>query len=64
MSMLWCERLCFQLRSECVQVVEVTDREAVGELLRLKEYVDVIIPRGGVDLCIRGRYLSVHMLDE
>ena len=41
------------LPSECVQVVETTDREAVGELLRLKEHVDVIIPRGGKGLIER-----------
>ena len=41
------------LPAECVQVVETTDREAVGELLRLKDYVDVIIPRGGKGLIER-----------
>ena len=41
------------LPSECVQVVETTDREAVGELLRLKDSVDVIIPRGGKGLIER-----------
>ncbi|MEH6457071.1 MAG: glutamate-5-semialdehyde dehydrogenase, partial [Cocleimonas sp.] len=41
------------LPAECVQVVETTDREAVGELLRLKDYVDVIIPRGGKSLIER-----------
>ena len=41
------------LPAECVQVVETTDREAVGELLRLNEYVDVIIPRGGKSLIER-----------
>jgi glutamate-5-semialdehyde dehydrogenase len=41
------------LPSECVQVVETTDREAVGELLRLKDYVDIIIPRGGKGLIER-----------
>ena len=41
------------LPSECVQVVEMTDREAVGELLRLKDSVDVIIPRGGKGLIER-----------
>ena len=41
------------LPSECVQVVETTDREAVGELLRLKDHVDVIIPRGGKSLIER-----------
>lgn len=41
------------LPAECVQVVETTDRAAVGELLRLKDYVDVIIPRGGKGLIER-----------
>ena len=41
------------LPSTCVQVVETTDREAVGELLRLKDSVDVIIPRGGKGLIER-----------
>ena len=41
------------LPPECVQVVETTDREAVGELLRLKDSVDVIIPRGGKGLIER-----------
>jgi len=41
------------LPSDCVQVVETTDREAVGELLRLKDFVDVIIPRGGKGLIER-----------
>ena len=36
-----------------MQVVETTDRAAVGELLRLKESVDVIIPRGGKSLIER-----------
>jgi len=41
------------LPAECVQVVETTDRDAVGELLRLKDSVDVIIPRGGKGLIER-----------
>ena len=41
------------LPSECVQVVETTNRDAVGELLRLKDSVDVIIPRGGKGLIER-----------
>lgn len=41
------------LPADCVQVVETTDREAVGELLRLKDHVDVIIPRGGKSLIER-----------
>ncbi|MBF0422026.1 MAG: glutamate-5-semialdehyde dehydrogenase [Magnetococcales bacterium] len=35
---------------EAVQFVNTTDRAAVGALLRLDEYVDVIIPRGGKGL--------------
>ena len=41
------------LPAEVVQVVETTDRAAVGALLRLKEDVDVIIPRGGKSLIER-----------
>lgn len=41
------------LPSHAVQVVETTDRAAVGELLRAKAYVDVIIPRGGKSLIER-----------
>jgi len=41
------------LPSDCVQVVETTDRAAVGELLKLKDSVDVIIPRGGKGLIER-----------
>ena len=36
-----------------VQVVETTDRDAVGQLVSLKDYVDVIIPRGGKGLVER-----------
>ncbi|TXH69226.1 MAG: glutamate-5-semialdehyde dehydrogenase [Thiothrix sp.] len=41
------------LPAACVQVIETTDRAAVGELLRAREYVDVIIPRGGKSLIER-----------
>ena len=41
------------LPADVVQVIETTDRAAVGELLRLKEDVDVIIPRGGKSLIER-----------
>jgi glutamate-5-semialdehyde dehydrogenase len=37
----------------CVQVIETTDRAAVGELIRMTEYVDVIVPRGGKSLIQR-----------
>lgn len=41
------------LPSEAVQVVETTDREAVGELITMDRYVDVIVPRGGKSLIER-----------
>jgi len=41
------------LPAQVVQVVETTDREAVGELITSNAYVDVIIPRGGKSLIER-----------
>jgi len=41
------------LPAHAVQVVETTDRAAVGELITMKEYVDVIVPRGGKGLIER-----------
>ncbi len=41
------------LPKAAVQVVETTDRAAVGELITMKEYVDVIVPRGGKGLIER-----------
>jgi glutamate-5-semialdehyde dehydrogenase len=41
------------LPADAVQVVESTDRAAVGELITLKEFVDVIVPRGGKGLIER-----------
>ncbi|MBI5782685.1 MAG: glutamate-5-semialdehyde dehydrogenase, partial [Gammaproteobacteria bacterium] len=41
------------LPEDAVQVVETTDRAAVGELIRMKECVDVIVPRGGKSLIER-----------
>lgn len=41
------------LPSDVVQVVETTDRAAVGELIAMPEYVDVIVPRGGKGLIER-----------
>lgn len=38
------------LPAEAVQVVPTTDRAAVGELLTMPQYVDVVIPRGGKGL--------------
>lgn len=37
----------------CVQVVETTDRAAVGALIAMPEFVDVIVPRGGKSLIER-----------
>lgn len=41
------------LPANAVQVVETTDRAAVGELITMTEYVDVIVPRGGRSLIER-----------
>ncbi len=41
------------LPANCVQVIATTDRSAVGHLLAMKDYVDVIIPRGGKGLIER-----------
>ena len=41
------------LPADAVQVVETTDRAAVGELITMKDYVDVIVPRGGKSLIER-----------
>jgi glutamate-5-semialdehyde dehydrogenase len=41
------------LPATAVQVVATTDRAAVGELLTLEDYVDVIVPRGGKGLIER-----------
>ncbi|MFZ5698325.1 MAG: glutamate-5-semialdehyde dehydrogenase [Pseudomonadota bacterium] len=41
------------LPKEVVQVVDTTDRAAVGMLVAMPEYVDVIIPRGGKSLIER-----------
>ncbi len=42
-----------ELPRAAVQVVETADRAAVGELIRMREYVDVIVPRGGKGLIAR-----------
>jgi glutamate-5-semialdehyde dehydrogenase len=38
------------LPEDCVAMVEDTNRESVLKLVRLKAYIDVIIPRGGLEL--------------
>ena len=41
------------LPADAVQVIETTDRAAVGALLRLDDCIDVIVPRGGKGLIER-----------
>ncbi|MEE9422342.1 MAG: glutamate-5-semialdehyde dehydrogenase, partial [Gammaproteobacteria bacterium] len=41
------------LPANAVQVIETRDRAAVGELLKLDEFVDIIVPRGGKGLIER-----------
>ncbi len=41
------------LPAESVQVIDTTDRAAVGELITMREFVDVIVPRGGKGLIAR-----------
>lgn len=47
------------LPPDCVAIVEDTDREAVRQLVKLREYIDVIIPRGGLELI---RFVEEHSL--
>jgi glutamate-5-semialdehyde dehydrogenase len=41
------------LPADAVQLVQTTDREAVGQLIAMPQFVDVIIPRGGKGLIER-----------
>ncbi|MGK0499180.1 MAG: glutamate-5-semialdehyde dehydrogenase [Oceanicoccus sp.] len=41
------------LPEDAVQVINTTDRAAVGELITMPEYVDVVVPRGGKGLIKR-----------
>ena len=41
------------LPENCIQIIRDTSREYVGEMLKLKDYIDVIIPRGGESLIQR-----------
>ena len=38
------------LPAECVQLIEDTSRETASEMMRLNDYIDVLIPRGGAGL--------------
>src|SRR6266849_7064512 len=42
-----------RLPEAAVQLVETADRAAVGELVTLSEYVDILVPRGGKELIER-----------
>ena len=42
---------------DALQLIETTDRQAVQELLKLDEYLDVIVPRGGEELI---RFVADH----
>ncbi len=42
-----------RLPEAAVQLIDTPDRAAVGELLRMNEYVDIIVPRGGKGLVQR-----------
>jgi len=41
------------LPKDAVQVVTTTDRSAVGEMITMTEYIDVVVPRGGKSLIAR-----------
>lgn len=47
------------LPETAVEIVEDTDRESVKELLKMRDYIDVIIPRGGLNLI---RFVEEHSL--
>ncbi|KXW55580.1 glutamate-5-semialdehyde dehydrogenase [Ferrovum sp. PN-J185] len=42
-----------ELPTEAIQVLNTTDRAAVGELIKLNQFIDVIVPRGGKGLIER-----------
>lgn len=47
------------LPENAVEIVEDTDRESVKDLLRMRDYIDVVIPRGGLNLI---RFVEEHSL--
>ena len=48
-----------ELPETAVEIVEDTDRESVKELLRMRDHIDIIIPRGGLNLI---RFVEEHSL--
>lgn len=49
-----------KLPADCVQLVETTDRQAIGHLLKLEDLIDLAIPRGGESL-IRAVVEQAHI---
>lgn len=47
------------LPESAVEIVEDTDRESVKELLKMRDYIDIIVPRGGLKLI---RFVEEHSL--
>lgn len=50
------------LPADCIQLVEDTTRESANELMKMNEYVDVLIPRGGAGLikaCVQNATVPV-----
>ena len=47
------------LPGNAVEIIEDTDHESVKELLRMRDYIDVIVPRGGLNLI---RFVEEHSL--
>ena len=43
----------FKLPADCVQLIPTKDRQAVAELLKMDQYIDIIVPRGGRGLIER-----------
>jgi glutamate-5-semialdehyde dehydrogenase len=41
------------LPEDAIQLVPTTDREAVGHMLKMSEFIDIIVPRGGKSLIAR-----------
>ena len=52
------------LPETAVQVIETTDRAAVGELITMNDYVDMIVPRGGKGLIERADARIAHSDDQ
>lgn len=45
------------LPEDAIQLVPTTERSAIAELLKMEEYIDLVIPRGGEELI---RFVSEH----